>query len=279
MTIRRFLPLALGLMVSLVGGTSAFATTSTPEASPTGETMTVSVYFLRDSRLGKVVGTAHREIQKPEDKTVAKSAITELLSGPTDEEEEIGLETAIPEATKLNSINLESETKVATIDLSEKFTTGEEETIQAQVAQVVYTLTQFPTIEKVSFQINGQDIDNFGDVDLSQPVGRADFEEATPLIFLESPAPFDEVSSPLQIIGTANTFEAVFQADIIDEDGNVLVHKTMMATSGSGTRGTFDDTLEFTPPTSGEITLIVYELSAKDGSVVNDVEIPLRVGE
>jgi hypothetical protein len=279
MTIRRSLLLVLGLMTLLAGAPGAVATTSTPEASPTGETMTVSVYFLRETRLGKAVGTAHREIEIPEGKTVAKSAISELLDGPTDEEAEIGLHTAIPEKTKLNSINLVSETKVATIDLSEEFTTGDSETTEAQIAQVVYTLTQFPTIEKVALQIDGQDVDKIGDVDLAQPVDRADFEAVTPLIFVESPAPFDEVEVPLQITGTANTFEATFQADVLDEDGNVLVHETMTATSGSGTRGTFDETLDFTPPESGEITLKVYELSAKDGSVVNDVEIPLTVGE
>jgi germination protein M len=277
MSIRRFLPVVFGLMIVLGTTTGAFATTSTPEASPTDETMTVSVYFLRETRLGKAVGTAHREIEIPEGKTVAKSAITELLAGPTDEEAEIGLKTAIPEKTKLKSINLVSETKVATIDLSTDFTNGNPETLEAQIAQVVYTLTQFPTIEKVAFQIDGQDVDLIGDIDLSQPVDRADFEAVTPLIFVESPAPFDKVSVPLRITGTANTFEAVFQADVIDEDGNVLVHETLMATSGTGTRGTFDETLDFTPSESGEITLLVYELSAKDGAVVNDVEIPLMV--
>jgi germination protein M len=277
MSIRRFIPLVLGFIVLLGGAPGAVAITSTPEPSPAGETMTVSVYFLRETRLGKSVGTAHREIEIPEGKTVAKSAITELLGGPTDEEIEIGLDTAIPNKTKLNSINLVSETKVATIDLSEEFTKGDADTMEAQVAQVVYTLTQFPTIEKVTFQIDGHDVDKIGDVDLSQPVGRTAFEAVTPLIFVESPAPFDEVEVPLQIFGTANTFEAVFQADVLDEDGTMLVHETLMATSGSGTRGTFDETLDFTPPDSGKITLKVYEFSAKDGAVVNAVEIPLTV--
>jgi Immunoglobulin-like domain of bacterial spore germination/Sporulation and spore germination len=279
MSTRRIPYLVLALLISLSAIQGVAAASSTPEASPTDETMTVSVYFLRETRLGKAVGTAHREIEIPEGKTVAKSAITELLAGPTDEEAEIGLDTAIPEKTKLKSINLVSETKVATIDLSKEFTTGDSETTEAQVAQVVYTLTQFPTIEKVAFQIDDHDVDKIGDVDLAQPVDRTNFEAVTPLIFVESPAPFDDVSVPLQITGTANTFEAMFQADVLDEDGNMLVHKTMMATSGSGTRGTFDETLDFTPPESGEITLKVYELSAKDGAVVNDVEIPLTVGD
>jgi Sporulation and spore germination/Immunoglobulin-like domain of bacterial spore germination len=275
----RAFPLLVALMLSLGGTIGAAAAGSTPEPSPTGRTMTVSAYFLREARRGEMVGTAHRQIAIPEDKTVAKSAMTELLKGPSKEEKGAGLKTAIPKKTKLNGINLVSDTKVATVDLSKAFATGDKNTMEAQVAQVVYTLTQFPTIEKVSFKIDGNAVSKIGDVKLNKPVGRADFDEVTPLIFVESPAPFDEVTSPLQIIGTANTFEATFQADIISGDV-MLAHEVVTATSGSGTRGTFDTEIPFdTADAAATITLKVYELSAKDGSVVNQVEIPLKVGE
>jgi germination protein M len=273
----RAFPLFVALMLSLAGTIGAAAAGPTPEPSPTGRTMTISAYFLREARRGEMVGTAHREIPIPEDKTVAKSAMTELLKGPTKKEKGAGLKTAIPKGTKLNGINLVSETKVATVDLTHEFTTGDKETMQTQLAQVVYTLTQFPTIEKVLFKIDGKAVSKIGDVKVNKPVGRADFEEVTPLIFVESPAPFDEVTSPLQITGTANTFEATFQADIISGDV-MLAHEVVTATSGSGTRGTFDTELPFdTADVADTITLKVYELSAKDGSVVNQVEIPLKV--
>lgn len=273
------LPLFAALVFSLAGAGAVVATVPTPEASPSARTMTVSTYFLREARRGEMIATAHREIAIPEDKTVAKSAMTELLHGPTKEEKGAGLKTAIPAKTKLKGINLVSETKVATVDLSKAFTSGDKDTMKAQIAQVVYTLTQFPTIEKVSFKIDGEKVAKIGDVALAKPVGRADFEDVTPIIFVESPAPFATVGSPLTVSGTANTFEGVFQADLLDEHNAVLAHEVVQATSGSGTRGTFETKLTFHAPQSGTVTLKAYELSAKDGSVVNDVKIPLKVGK
>ena len=49
----------------------------------------------------------------------------------------------------------------------------------------------------------------------------------------------------------------------------------MTATSGTGTRGTFEFTVPFEFDGVGE--LIVFESSAKDGSRINLVEIPLRM--
>jgi germination protein M len=275
----RALPILAAIIFSFANVATGIATGPAPSATPSGRTMVVSAYFLREARRGEMVGTAHRTIAIPEDKTVAKSAMTQLLKGPTKQEKKAGLKTAIPAKTKLNGINLVSETKVATVDLSKEFLRGDKETQRAQVAQVVYTLTQFPTIEKVSFKIDGKAIDKIGDVALEKPLGRTDFEMVTPLIFVESPAPFETVSSPLIISGTANTFEGTFQADILDHEGAVLAHETVQATSGSGTRGTFDAEITFDASDSNTITLKVYELSAKDGSEINTVEIPLKVGD
>ncbi|MBA3333030.1 MAG: hypothetical protein H0U30_03485 [Actinobacteria bacterium] len=51
----------------------------------------------------------------------------------------------------------------------------------------------------------------------------------------------------------------------------------MTATSGTGTRGTFEFTVPFEVPFDGVGELIVFESSAKDGSRINLVEIPLRM--
>ena len=50
-----------------------------------------------------------------------------------------------------------------------------------------------------------------------------------------------------------------------------------MATSGSGTRGTFDETLSFSSSVHGDATLVVFESSAKDGSEVNVVEVGVKI--
>ena len=56
------------------------------------------------------------------------------------------------------------------------------------------------------------------------------------------------MTAPLRLAGTANTFEATFEYDLLDPAGKVLKHDFVTATSGSGTRGTFDVTIPFEAP-------------------------------
>jgi germination protein M len=116
---------------------------------------------------------------------------------------------------------------------------------------------------------------------LDHPQTRADYEDITPAILVESPTPGGRVSgNTLRITGTANTFEATFSAKVTDASGQTLVEQVIHATSGSGTRGTFDATLTLTltPTQASQGTLTVYESSAKDGSPQNVVEIPITFG-
>jgi ABC-type glycerol-3-phosphate transport system substrate-binding protein len=129
---------------------------------------------------------------------------------------------------------------------------------RAALAQMVYTFTQFDPAEPV--EIDGR------------TYTRADFEEQTPLILVESPLPFAQVSSPLRVTGTANTFEATFQYELLDGDGKVVDKNFVTATSGTGTRGTFDFT---THDFDRAATLVVYENSAEDGSRIHEARIPL----
>jgi hypothetical protein len=156
-----------------------------------------------------------------------------LLAGPTQEERDLGFTTEVPEDP--------------TGDLS-----------QAALAQIVYTATQF----------SNSDSADVGGVRYT----RADFEEQTPSVLVESPLPFDTVDTPLRVLGTANTFEATFDYELVDDDGNVLDESFVTATSGSGTRGTFF----FTTAAVEDVTaLVVFEQSAEDGSRIREVEIPL----
>jgi hypothetical protein len=129
----------------------------------------------------------------------------------------------------------------------------------AALAQVVYTLTQFPTVKTV----NGKT--------------RADVEGFVPPILVEHPTADQTVTSPLHVTGNANTFEATFEYDLKDANGKLLSHNFKMATSGSGQRGTFDFTIPFTVDAAQDGTLVVFETSAEDGSRIHIREIPLRL--
>jgi immunoglobulin-like protein involved in spore germination/sporulation and spore germination protein len=129
----------------------------------------------------------------------------------------------------------------------------------AALAQVVYTLTQFPTVNSV----NGKT--------------RRGVESLVPAILVESPTAESTVSSPVRVAGNANTFEATFEYDLEDENGKVLHHDFVTATSGSGERGTFDFTIPFRVARQQEGTLVVYESSAENGSRINERRIPLTL--
>jgi hypothetical protein len=139
------------------------------------------------------------------------------------------------------------------------FTQGE---ATERTAEDVYTLSQFDPKKPV--EVAGKSYT------------RADFEDLTPAILVESPLPFAAVSSPLRVWGTANTFEATFEYELLDAAGKALARHFVTATSGSGTRGTYDVTIRFASP-AGPGKLVVYELSAADGSRIHQVEIPLTL--
>ena len=249
------------------------ATTAEEPATTAGaEETTVRVYFVR----GEDVGVAARRIERT--RAVAAAAVRELVAGPSADDRAAGLTTAIPRGTRLLGVSIAD--GVATVDLSREFESGGgSASMQLRVAQVVYTLTQFPTAKRVLFRLDGDSVEAIGGegVVVSPPVARGNFEEQTPPILVESPAPGATVSSPLRVRGTANTFEATLLLRVVDAAGSELYDDFTTATSGSGTRGTFDVTLEFEVRREGPGTLVAYEQSAEDGSEIHVVRIPIEL--
>ncbi len=175
---------------------------------------------------------------------VARAAVTELLDGPTSEESANGLATAIPAATRLRDVSLAD--GVATVDLGGAFDDGGgSASMLGRIAQVVATLTRFPTIQRVAFRIDGTPVQAIGGegVVVDPPIGRRAIEEQSPQILIESPLPGDTVRSPVRLRGTANVFEATVSIDVRDANGKLLKRTFTTATSGTGIRGTFDTEL------------------------------------
>ncbi len=279
----RSVALSLIVIVAMVGGCAPTTPpaeepspepTVTPEPEePAAETIDVLVYLVR----GETLGVTSREV--PATEAVATAAIGELLSGPTDRDVEAGLSTAIPEGTTSGGVSIADGT--ATVDLSSEYESGGGTlSMQMRVAQVVYTLTQFDTVERVAFMIDGAPVEAIGGegIMVAPPVTREDFADNTlPAILVESPTPWQEVSSPMRVRGMSNTFEATFLYEIVDPSGRIVAEGFVTATSGSGVWGTFDVTLPFEIEREGVGSLIVFEESAEDGSRLDLVEIPLRM--
>ncbi len=233
----------------------------------------VRAYFLVDEKVTPVSGTAIG-------KGVAATAMELLLAGPTSRQTDQGLTTALPVGTKLRGVTIAD--GVATVDLSGEFTSGGGTlSMTSRVAQVVFTLTQFPTVKSVQFEVEGEALDVLGGegIILDYPRTRESEELFAPAVLVESPTWGATVplAPALRVRGTANTFEAEFQLEIADGTGKIVRTERVMATSGSGTRGTFDASISLTGLRPGSAFLVSSYLSAKDGSRVVVMEIPIVV--
>ena len=241
------------------------------ETSPPDDTSSAAVYFLRDGKVAPVRRAVPTSLD-PE-----RAALEALLEGPTADEAASGLTSAIPDGTELRDVSLDG--GVATVDLEGTFDQGGgSASMLGRVAQVVATLTRFGTVEKVAFRLDGEPVDAIGGegVSVDPPIGRRAIEDQTPQILIESPLPGDSVTSPIRLRGTANVFEANVSIEVRDETGTVLLQAFTTATSGTGTRGTFDTTLSL-PTVTGNLTVIAFEASAEDGRPIhaNDVQVTL----
>ena len=238
------------LVAAACGGGETKTVTVPPTSSTTtttpGAATSLRVYFLRNGKVQPVLRTV------PQTKAVAGAALDALVQGPTQEEKQLGLTTQV---SSESSLSVDRSSGVLTVhgDVPDG----------APLAQVVYTTTQFPTSTTV--EVNGK------------RYTRGSFEDFTPAILVELPLPFQHVSSPLRIAGSANTFEATFQYELKDATGKVLAKHFVTATSGNGVRGTFDVTVPFRVTQAGAGTLSVYENSAANGKRINQVDIPLQL--
>jgi germination protein M len=143
--------------------------------------------------------------------------------------------------------------------------------------QIVSTLAQFPTVRGVRVEVDGSAArlqDGAGD-DLARPATGADYGDLTPdaFIFVRTPLRGATVSRPVRASGTANVFEATFQVEIWS-GGKLVGTKTITATSGSGTRGTWAAVLDLP---QGDARLVFFEPSANDGSHLHETEVLLHV--
>lgn len=249
--------------------TPAKATPTAGQSATPAAEVAVAVYFVRDEN----VATAGRAVTAP---AVARGALEALLAGPSAAEKGAGMGSAIPAGTRLLGITIEK--GLATVDLSKEFTSGGGSlSMTTRVAQVVYTLTQFDTVERVTIKIDGREVEGIGGEGVpAKDLTRDDFRDNTPLILVETPLPGQEVGTEIRVEGESNTFEASISWEVRDGAGKVVREGFTTATSGTGTWGTFAFTIELPRMDTGPMTLVLFERSARDGSPVNVYQVPLK---
>jgi hypothetical protein len=251
--------------------TSPIGTPASPSPSPSPiptRSMTYEAWFNYDGYLF----LSHRT--EPFVPAVGAVSVEAVLDGPTDAESVAGVNSAITPGTDLLSLLIDD--GVATVNLSEAFTSEETPAIAVgSLSQIVYTLTQFESIDGVRFEVNGTPLTNFGGYELHGALRRASFADQLPAILVQTPRIGQRVSSPVTISGSADVFEAVVSIAILDEHRNVVASSFTMATCGTGCRGSYTTDVRYDVATRQPGTIRVYEVSAKDGSPLHVVEIPV----
>ncbi|HEY2327258.1 MAG TPA: Gmad2 immunoglobulin-like domain-containing protein [Gaiellaceae bacterium] len=131
-----------------------------------------------------------------------------------------------------------------------------------QVAEIVYTLTQFSAVERV---------------DVAGKTGLTRVDEAlyVPPILLESPVGPNPLPTTFHVKGTASVFEGTLVLTLKMNNGKTI-RQTVTATAGAPDLGTFDATVHATA--NGPATLSLYAPSAQNGKPQHEVSEQLHIG-
>ncbi|MCR4400057.1 MAG: Gmad2 immunoglobulin-like domain-containing protein [Syntrophomonadaceae bacterium] len=242
---------------------------------PPPQTAAVAVYYVKMTQTNAyLVREVH---QVPAEGDLRLAALQELISGQP-QDEKAGR--VLPEDTRILGLTVEE--GLATVNFSAEVlnanvgASGEALGIQS----IVNTLTEFPGIDRVAFQVEGavdeRTRDWWGHVGLyDQPFRRNLDEVWEPAIWVTSPAPGAKVASPLTVTGSARVFEATVNLRLRDAEGREVVETFTTATAGAPSRGDFTAQLEFALPATETGTLEVFWYSPEDGSEQDVVQVPV----
>ena len=256
-----------------LGAPTVPSTTAKEQTGTVPTLLSLETWFVRDDGLVAVRRTHQPTLR------VATAAIEALLAGPTAEEGDSGLASAVPSGTRLLGIAIH--TGIAAVDLTSEFQSGGgSHSMQLRLGQVVYTLTQFPTVQKVRFLLDGTPVNVFSSegIVLDHPVGRSDYANLLPAIEVSKPAHDTQVTSPVTVAGTANVFEANVTVEILDAKGRVVGKTFTTATCGTGCRGTYSVPVTFRVDRKQPGTIVVHDDDAAGtGKPPHSVRVPVTL--
>jgi hypothetical protein len=267
------LVLLLGILLS--GCNNQIVEPDSSDQTDSEQTMEVAVYYLKSGDDDIYLVRGVHQVEKTSE--VAQAALNELIKGEPLTPDAFRV---LPEDTRILGINIDN--GLATVDFSSEVlranvgSSGE----GLGIASIVNTLTEFPTIQEVSFMVDGQvenAMDWWGHVGLyEQPFQRDLSNVFEPAIWVTSPVKDQVITSPVTIRGNARVFEATVSFRLKDAAGNVLAEGFTTAAEGAPGRGDFEGELAFKPDGPGQGQLEVFEESMKDGSDLNKVTIPVE---
>jgi hypothetical protein len=294
------------LIAVLVAACSTGATTSprdlpspsaAPPSSPAATSAPVNamvefnVYFLmHDPRALQSLVSVHRSVLPTND--VAAAAIRELLAGPTAGERSgdngrrrgglAQLSTALPNQATLLAVDIQG--GIATVDLSGVFDPVDDVTMTVnRQAQIVYTLTQFPTIDGVVFLEEGKPVavvEGHEGTSSFDPASRGLYFDQRRSVFVEEPSWGFHVGDSIHVSGET-TREGDLRIALVDgmTDG-ILAERTIRAACdpciAPDAWGAFETDLSIpTGSRPSDLRLRIWEPAHSAGGTATAVDYPL----
>jgi hypothetical protein len=240
------------------------STTEAPIAPATTDppgTTRFNVYWLRDcppADTATAVGDCRITVGESRTTTetdILTAALVALGDGPNEGEVAVGLTSNIRPIVDLAGVTVTD--GVAVVDYNRYFETA---TTRPQVAQVVYTLTQFPTVTAVQFLVDGAANGATG----TRPTGRDDVLELVPPVLVESPAMNAIVSPTFTVAGSLASADVTFTTRVFGPDPAFSLEVPGAAIPGAPTAPPpFLQRVDLPAGTTGLVTLV---MTAADGT-------------
>lgn len=213
-------------------------------ASEHEDSTSLSIYLLLEQQdAGAHLVPVERNVD--DTPAVAEAAVTALLEGPTAAEAASGpaLFSSIPDGVTLNGVTIDG--GLATVDLSSGFEAGGGSfAMLTRLAQVVFTVTQFDTVDGLALELDGSPVTVFSSegLDITPPIDRSWFDGTgvLPPVFVDAPrygGTFDA-----RLLGTSRA--AAFSVEILDGDGRLL-GAAAVTVDAAGGQAPFDVTVPY----------------------------------
>jgi Sporulation and spore germination/Immunoglobulin-like domain of bacterial spore germination len=205
-----------------------------PVTSHTPAKMAVEVWLVRGGELWPTI----RGVQAT--RAVIGAAVKQLLAGPSAADARAQVSSAVPGSTQLLGISLHH--GVATVDLTSDLQGHGVAAERLALAQLVFTVTQFPSVRGVTLHLDGAPVTALADgLVVPDPIRRTSmgFPALVPPITVTSPLPGTAVQAPFTVRGVADVFEAGLTYRLLDASGHELGSGASSASCGTGCPGTF----------------------------------------
>jgi germination protein M len=310
--------LLAGLLMACTSGTAGPVATPSPEIVPTepaavsasqspasqpvpsasaestDETLALKVYFLigdgDPSEDFLPLVPVQRSVPQTED--AAAAAMRELLAGPTADERSGSypgrggglspLSTTVPRDASLLGIDIQD--GIATVDLSGDFGAGDDLVLLVyRQAQVVYTLTQFPTVDRVDFRLDGEPMAAIEGHEGSAPGGpatRGFYFDQRRSVFVDEPAWGAIVGDAVDVTGETD-LDAELRFALVDGATDKIlaeqaVHASCDPCSAPDSWGRFEARLPMPAgPRPADLRLRIWEPPSSEGGPITVIDYPL----